>query len=50
MTPFKEWYERKYGCTYPGEQGEFYSDVFQRLAEAFAVYVDEIANLMTARK
>lgn len=49
MTPFKEWYTRKHGA-YPGEPEEFVGDIFQRLADAFAEYVDEAMKQTEADK
>ncbi len=40
---FKEFYEEKYGI-YPGSQGELYEDVFSRIANAVAEYVDMVTK------
>jgi hypothetical protein len=41
MMNFKDWYTAKHGA-FPGVEGEFYTDMFSRLANAFAEYVDEV--------
>ena len=43
MMKFKEFYEARYG-KYPGAEGERYEDIFKRLTDAFAEYVDYVAS------
>lgn len=40
---FRDWYESKHG-KFPGQQGEEYQHIVERLCNACAEYVDESVN------
>lgn len=51
MESFKDWYKTRYGMTYPTAPGahEVASDVFARIAEGVAEYMDLWLSIITAQ-
>lgn len=45
---FREWYEQRHG-DWPGMPGENYDDIFRRLCDAVADYVDETVDELHKR-
>ena len=43
MKNFKEYYEDRCG-EYPGEEGEYWSDVLMRISDIFADYVNDFVK------
>jgi hypothetical protein len=48
MKRFQEWFEDRYGFRYPSMGGEESHIVLARLADAMALYLDEIVQQITS--